>query len=127
MRGAEKEVLPAANRYGLGFLPFFPLYNGLFTGKFSREGGPADSRIMMIRKHLVDNAPWDVIEQYQAFCDERGVTMLEATFAWLLAQPGLTSVIAGATRPEQIVQNAEAASSWKPTADEVATISELFS
>ena len=58
---------------------------------------------MMIRKHLLDNAPWDVIERYQAFCDERGVTMLEATFAWLLAQPGLTSVIAGATKPEQIV------------------------
>ena len=127
VRGAEKEVLPAVNRYGLGFLPFFPLYNGLFTGKFSRQGGPADSRIMMIRRHLADNAPWDVIEQYQAFCDERGVTMLEATFAWLLAQPGLTSVIAGATRPEQIIQNAEAASSWKPTADEVAAISELFS
>ena len=70
---------------------------------------------MMIRKHLADNAPWDVIEQYQAFCDERGVTMLEATFAWLLAQPGLTSVIAGATKPEQIVQNAEAATAWKPT------------
>ena len=127
VRGAEKEVLPAVNRYGLGFLPFFPLYNGLLTGKFSREGGPADSRIMMIRRHLADNAPWDVIEQYQAFCDERGITMLEATFAWLLAQPGLTSVIAGATRPEQIIQNAEAASSWKPTADEVAAISELFS
>ena len=127
VRDAEKEVLPAVNRYGLGFLPFFPLYNGLFTGKFSRQGGPADSRIMMIRRHLVDNDPWDVIEQYQAFCDERGVTMLEATFAWLLAQPGLTSVIAGATRPEQIVQNAEAASSWKPTADEVAAISDLFS
>jgi aryl-alcohol dehydrogenase-like predicted oxidoreductase len=126
VRGAEKEVLPAVNQYGLGFLPFFPLYNGLFTGKFSRQGGPADSRIMMIRKHLADNAPWDVIEQYQAFCDERGVTMLEATFAWLLAQPGLTSVIAGATKPEQIVQNAEAATSWKPSADEVATISELF-
>jgi aryl-alcohol dehydrogenase-like predicted oxidoreductase len=126
VRGAEQEVLPAVNRYGLGFLPFFPLYNGLFTGKFSRQGGPADSRIMMIRRHLADNAPWDVIEQYQAFCDEHGVTMLEATFAWLLAQPGLTSVIAGATRPEQIIQNAEAATSWKPTADEVATISELF-
>ncbi|NEN07392.1 aldo/keto reductase [Diaminobutyricibacter tongyongensis] len=127
VRGAEKEVLPAVNRYGLGFLPYFPLYNGLFTGKFSRQGGPADSRIMRIRRHLADNAPWDVIEQYQAFCDERGVTMLEATFAWLLAQPGLTSVIAGATRPEQIIQNAEAASSWKPTADEVAAISDLFS
>ncbi|MFF1572010.1 aldo/keto reductase [Leifsonia sp. NPDC058292] len=127
VRDAEKEVLPAVNRYGLGFLPFFPLYNGLFTGKFSRDGGPADSRIMMIRKHLLDDAPWDAIERYRAFCDERGVTMLQATFAWLLAQPGLTSVIAGATRPEQIVQNAEAATAWRPTAEEVAEISSLFS
>ncbi|GAA1442346.1 aldo/keto reductase [Leifsonia poae] len=127
VRDAEKEVLPAVNAYGMGFLPYFPLYNGLFTGKFSREGGPSDSRIMMIRKHLVDNAPWDVIEEYQAFCDERGVTMLEATFAWLLAQPGLTSVIAGATKPEQIVQNAEAATSWRATPEEIAAITAIFS
>ncbi len=126
VRDAEDEVLPAVNAYGLGFLPFFPLYNGLFTGKFTREGGPADSRIMMIRRHLVDNAPWDVIERYQVFCDERGVSMLDATFAWLLAQPGLTSVIAGATRPEQIIQNADAATAWKPSAEDVAWISALF-
>lgn len=126
VRDAEDEVLPAVNAYGLGFLPFFPLYNGLFTGKFTREGGPADSRIMMIRRHLADNAPWDVIERYQVFCDERGVSMLDATFAWLLAQPGLTSVIAGATRPEQIVQNADAATAWKPSAEDVAWISALF-
>ena len=126
VRDVEKEVLPAVNEYGLGFLPFFPLYNGLFTGKFSREGGPADSRIMMIRSHLVENAPWDTIERYEAFCAERGIGMLEATFAWLLAQPGLTSVIAGATRPEQIRQNADAASSWTPTTQEIAEISDLF-
>jgi aryl-alcohol dehydrogenase-like predicted oxidoreductase len=126
VRDAEDEVLPAVNAYGLGFLPFFPLYNGLFTGKFSRTGGPADSRIMMIRRNLVDDAPWDVIEQYQEWCDDRGVTMLAATFAWLLAQPGLTSVIAGATRPEQIVQNATAGSSWQPSSDEVDYISHLF-
>lgn len=126
VRNAEKEVLPAVNQYGLGFLPFFPLYNGLFTGKFSREGGPADSRIMMIRPHLLENAPWDTIERYQAFCDERGVTMLAATFAWLLAQPGLTSVIAGATKPEQIAANADAATAWQPSAEDVAWISELF-
>ena len=126
VRNAEKEVLPAVNQYGLGFLPFFPLYNGLFTGKFSREGGPADSRIMMIRPHLLENAPWDTIERYQAFCDERGVTMLAATFAWLLAQPGLTSVIAGATKPEQIAANADAATAWQPSAEDVASISELF-
>jgi aryl-alcohol dehydrogenase-like predicted oxidoreductase len=125
-RDAEREVLPAVNQYGLGFLPFFPLYNGLLTGKFSRDGGPADSRIMMIRKHLADGAPWDVLECYQEFCDQRGVTMLQATFGWLIAQPGLTSVIAGATKPEQIVQNAEAASAWHPSPDELTEISGLF-
>jgi len=127
VRDAEDEVLPAVNAFGLGFLPFFPLYNGLFTGKFSRTGGPADSRIMMIRRHLIDNAPWDAIERYQVFCEERGVSMLAATFAWLLAQPGLTSVIAGATKPEQIRQNADAATAWQPSAEDVAWISDLFS
>jgi aryl-alcohol dehydrogenase-like predicted oxidoreductase len=126
VRGVEDEVLPAVNAYGLGFLPFFPLYNGLFTGKFTRSGGPADSRIMRMRRHLADEAPWDLMEQYEAFCTERGVSMLAATLAWLLAQPGLTSVIAGASKPEQIVQNAEAATKWKPTAADVAWISNLF-
>ncbi len=126
VRDAEDEVLPAVNAYGLGFLPFFPLYNGLFTGKFSRAGGPADSRIMMVRPHLARNAPWDVIEKYEAFCDQRGVTMLAATFAWLLAQPGLTSIIAGATRPEQILQNATEGSAWRPSPEDVVWISDLF-
>ena len=126
VRDVEDEVLPAVNAYGLGFLPFFPLYNGLFTGKFSRAGGPADSRIMMIRPHLVETAPWDLIEKYEAFCDERGVSMLAATFAWLLAQPGVTSVIAGATRPEQIFQNATEGNAWRPSTGDVAWISNLF-
>ena len=125
-RSVEADVLPAVNAYGLGFLPFFPLYNGLFTGKFSRSGGPADSRIMAQRRHLLDDAPWDTIEKYGAFCAERGISMLAATFAWLLAQPGLTSVIAGATRAEQIQQNVGAAREWTPSAAEVAEISELF-
>jgi aryl-alcohol dehydrogenase-like predicted oxidoreductase len=125
-RGVEAEVLPAVNHYGLGFLPFFPLYNGLFTGKFSREGGPADSRIMAIRPHLIETAPWDTIEKYEAFCADRGVSMLAATFSWLLAQPGLTSVIAGVTKAEQIVQNIAAANEWAPPAADIAEISELF-
>jgi 1-deoxyxylulose-5-phosphate synthase len=125
VRGVEAEVLPAVNHFGLGFLPFFPLVNGLLTGKFTRAGGPADSRIMAIRPHVHSEAPWDAIEAYAAFCAEREITMLEATFGWLLAQPGLTSVIAGATRPEQIRQNA-AAGAWVPSADDAATISELF-
>ena len=125
-RGAEHEVLPAVNRYGLGFLPFFPLHNGLFTGKFSREGGPADSRIVRQRPQILADAPWDALDAYQRFCDDRGITMLQATFGWLLAQPGLTSVIAGATSAEQVVANAAAGSAWHPTSDDLAAISDLF-
>lgn len=125
-RDAERELLPTVRRYGLGFLPFFPLYHGLFTGKFTRTERPSDTRIMRQRPHLADTAPWDNIERYEAFCAEHGVTMLSATIGWLLAQPGLTSVIAGATGPEQLRQNAAASREWTPTADELATISEIF-
>jgi len=127
VRDAEKEVLPAVNAFGLGFLPWFPLYNGLFTGKFTRDGGPAQSRIMRTRSHLQKNAPWDTIEAYEKFCAQRGITMLEATFAWLFARPGLTSVIAGATTPEQVAQNAHSATSWKASTADIAEISALFS
>ena len=126
VRGVEREVLPAVRAYGLGFLPYFPLYNGLFTGKFSRDGGPADSRIMHTRPHVLETVPWDAYDRYAEFCVQRDITMLEATFGWLLAQPNLTSVIAGATTPEQIRQNASASVSWSPTAADVLTISELF-
>lgn len=125
-RDAEREVLPAVRAYGLGFLPYFPLYNGLFTGKFSRSGGPADSRIMRQRPHLLEHAPWDVIEQYERMLEGWGVSMLEGTFGWLLAQPSLTSVIAGATTPEQVRQNAVAATAWSPSQEQVSQISELF-
>jgi aryl-alcohol dehydrogenase-like predicted oxidoreductase len=125
-RGVEAEVLPAVRAFGLGFLPYFPLYNGLFTGKFSRSGGPADSRIMRQRPHLLENAPWDVIEQYERMLDGWGVSMLEGTFGWLLAQPALASVIAGATSPEQVRQNVAAVAAWKPTPEQVSEISELF-
>ena len=126
-RSVEAEVLPAVNHFGLGFLPYFPLFNGLLTGKFTREGGPADSRIMAIRPHVHENAPWDTLEAYAAFCAKRDVSMLDATFAWMLAQPGLTSVIAGATRPEQITQNADAATAWLPTPADLDEISSIFS
>lgn len=125
-RGAEREVLPAARRYDLGFLPFFPLHNGLLTGKFSREHAPADTRIMRQRPEVWQNAPWDALEEYAAFCEDRGVTMLEATFGWLLAQKGLASVIAGATSPEQVRSNAAAATAWTPTSDDLAEIDRIF-
>ncbi|CAN5363284.1 aldo/keto reductase [soil metagenome] len=125
-RGAEADVLPAVREHGLGFLPFFPLQNGLLTGKFTRTERPADTRIMRQRPHLAEDAPWDVLEAYASFCAEHGITMLEATFGWMLAQPALTSVIAGTTKPEQLAQNAAAATAWKPTAAETEEISAIF-
>ncbi len=126
-RAAEAEVLPAVRHFGLGFLPYFPLQNGLLTGKFRRDDRPADTRIMRQRRYLVDDAPWDVLDRYRAFAGARGITMLEATFGWLLAQPALSSVIAGATRPAQIRENAAAGAAWRPTDAEAAEISEMFS
>jgi aryl-alcohol dehydrogenase-like predicted oxidoreductase len=125
-RGAETGILPAVVDMGLGFLPWFPLYNGLFTGNFSREGGPADSRIMRIRQHLHAEAPWDAMDAFADFCRERRITMLEATVGWLLAVPGMSSVIAGATTPEQVRENADAAISWSPSPKEFDTIAKLF-
>ena len=125
-REAEVDVLPAVREAGLGFLPYFPLANGLFSGKFSRSDRPADSRIMRIRPHIAENADWDAIEALEAFAAARGITMLDATFGWLLAEPSLSSVIAGATRPEQLRQNAAASTAWTPTPEERDEISNLF-
>ncbi|MBN9181410.1 MAG: aldo/keto reductase, partial [Microbacterium sp.] len=125
-RAAEREVLPAVERFGLGFFPFFPLHNGLLTGKFTRAGGPDDSRIMRQRRHVWEDAPWDALEAFQVFCDERGITMLDATFGWLLSRPALSSVIAGATTPAQVQGNAAAAAAWTPSADDLAAIDLLF-
>jgi 1-deoxyxylulose-5-phosphate synthase len=127
-RGVEAEVLPAVREYGLGFLPFFPLFQGVFTGKYSRKGGgAADGRLTVLRPELLDRVSWDAMDRYQMFCDERGISILEATLGWFLAQSPVTSVIAGATKPEQVQQNVAAGAAWIPTADEVAAISELFS
>ncbi len=125
-RASEREVLPAVERFGLGFFPFFPLHNGLLTGKFSREHAPEDSRIMRQRQHVWQDAPWDALERFQGFCDERGISMLEATFGWLLSVPSLSSVIAGATSPEQVRANAAAATAWTPTPADRAEIDEFF-
>lgn len=125
-RAAEREVLPAVARYDLGFFPFFPLHNGLLTGKFSRDHLVPGSRIQQVRSHVWENAPWDALEAYTAFCEERGLTMLEATFGWLLAQPGVSSVIAGATSPAQIEANAKAGTAWTPGPEELEAIDAFF-
>ncbi|MBN9613115.1 MAG: aldo/keto reductase, partial [Actinobacteria bacterium] len=125
-RETDREVTPAARRLGLGLLPFFPLANGLLTGKFTRDHFPADSRIMRQRPHVAEQADWDALEGYAALCEEWGVTMLEATFGWMLAHEPIASVIAGATRIEQVRQNAEAGERFRPNAEQSARIEALF-
>jgi len=126
VRDAEVDGrLAAAIEGGQAYLPFFPLHNGLFTGKFTRTERPAGTRIAQIRPHLADEADWDAMEAYQELCDGWRLTMLEATFGWFLANPAIASVIAGATRPEQVTANG-AAADVKLSSAQVAEIEVLF-
>jgi aryl-alcohol dehydrogenase-like predicted oxidoreductase len=125
-RAAEEEVLPAVRRFGLGFLPYFPFVNGLLTGKFTRSEAPADSRIVRQRPYILEQAPWDSIEALSALAAKRGSTLLQITVAWFLGRHEVSSVIAGATRPEQVRQNAAAADTDSLTAEESAEVDSLF-
>jgi 1-deoxyxylulose-5-phosphate synthase len=124
-RDVEREVLPVVLETGIGFLPYFPLGNGLLTGKYSRGTGPADARLTALKPQLLEETDWARMEQYERIVASTGRTMLEVTFQWLLAQPAVTSVIAGATKAEQVVQNA-AAGEGELDAATVEEISALF-
>ncbi|MET8087780.1 aldo/keto reductase [Micromonospora sp. NPDC005194] len=123
-RSAEAEVIPACERFGLGMLPFFPLANGLLTGKYKRGGQPpAGSRLSGGGRYAdrLAAADWDTIEAIEAYAAERGLTMLQVAIGGLAAQPAVTSVIAGATTPEQVYANA-AAGTWEPSDDDLAAL-----
>ncbi|WP_426999029.1 aldo/keto reductase [Pseudarthrobacter sp. N5] len=124
-RRAELEVTPAAEAYGLGVLPYFPLANGLLTGKYAPNKAPEGSRLSHTRTNLVHNADWGQLARFSAFAAERDLSEIQVAFSWLAAQPSVSSVIAGATRPGQIRQNAEAAA-WVPTPEERAELDEIF-
>jgi aryl-alcohol dehydrogenase-like predicted oxidoreductase len=124
-RRAELEVIPAAEAYGIGLLPYFPLANGLLTGKYSRDTAPAGSRLSHTRTNLVHDADWDQLEKFSAFAAERNLSEIQVAFSWLAAQPSVSSVIAGATRPDQIRKNATAVS-WIPDAEELAELDSIF-
>jgi aryl-alcohol dehydrogenase-like predicted oxidoreductase len=125
-RDIEKELVPAARRFDVGILPFFPLANGLLTGKYTRVDAPTGSRLRDLKPHLLESAPWDALEQLQAFADHRDLRMLDVAFGWLLAQPQVASVIAGATTPQQVTANVEAASAFAPTAQDLAELDRIF-
>ncbi|MBN9594799.1 MAG: aldo/keto reductase [Afipia sp.] len=125
VRDNERDLFPAAQAYNLGILPFFPLASGLLTGKYKRgAAAPADTRfakMQYLSDRYMTEANFDLVQKLQDFVNARGRTMLELAFSWLAARPQVSSVIAGATRVEQIEQNVKAIG-WKLTADEMAEI-----
>jgi aryl-alcohol dehydrogenase-like predicted oxidoreductase len=124
-RGDEKEVIPACEQLGVGYMPFFPLASGLLTGKYDRNSPPPEgTRLQRWNSRMggmlnADN--FDVIEALTAWAEQRGHTLLDLAFAWLLAKQTVTSVIAGATKASQVSANA-AAGQWRLSPEEVAEV-----
>jgi aryl-alcohol dehydrogenase-like predicted oxidoreductase len=124
-RGAEAEVVPAARHFGLGVLPYYPLANGLLTGKVRRGQAPPDGSRLAGRQGYITDEKLDRVEALISWAADRGLTVLDVAIGGLAAQPGCSSVIAGATSPEQVKANA-AAAGWEPSAEELAEINALI-
>jgi aryl-alcohol dehydrogenase-like predicted oxidoreductase len=128
VRGIEKDLLPAAEEYNLGLLPFFPLASGLLTGKYRRNVAlPAGTRLASTQRladRYLTERNWEIAERLGDFAQSHGHTLLELAFSWLLAQRPVSSVIAGATKPEQLEQNV-GAGEWGLSAEELAEIDRL--
>jgi aryl-alcohol dehydrogenase-like predicted oxidoreductase len=120
-REAEDEVLPACKRLGIGFLPYFPLASGLLTGKYRRGEEATEGRLA---GREIPEHRWDRAEALQRYADERGIPLLDVAVGGLLAMPAVSSVIAGATKPEQVRANV-AAAAWEPSADDVEALRAL--
>ena len=125
-RAAEEELIPALEHVGMSLIAYFPLAYGLLTGKYRRgEQAPQGSRLEAENQaHRLANADWDRIETLQAFADERGIGLLDVALGGLAAMPAVGSVIAGATRPEQVASNVRAGL-WQPSADDLAALAEV--
>jgi aryl-alcohol dehydrogenase-like predicted oxidoreductase len=128
VRGVERELLPAMQKFGLGMLPYFPLASGLLTGKYARNKPVPENTRFQALKGLADRylteSNWKIVEGLENFCAKRGHILLELAFRWLLGRPTVASVIAGATTPEQVEQNARAAGGVL-TPEELAEIDEI--
>jgi aryl-alcohol dehydrogenase-like predicted oxidoreductase len=124
-RDVERELVPACLAHGVGVLPYFPLANGLLTGKYRRgEPAPEGSRLADRPDRLTQSA-FDTIEALEKYAAERGRTLLDVAIGGLAARPAVGSVIAGATRPEQIVANV-AAGAWQPTDSDLTALDEIL-
>ncbi len=126
-RSVEREVIPACRHFGVGMLPYFPLASGLLTGKYRRgQEAPAGSRLSSsgAAARFLSDARFDVAEALERFATERNITLLDVAIGGLAAQPQVASVIAGATKPEQIAANVKAGE-WKPTPEDLEEIDQL--
>jgi len=123
-RGAEAEVVPAARHFGLGVLPYFPLANGLLTGKVRKGQAPPPGSRLAGRPGYLTESKLDRVEALIAWAAGRGRTVLEVAVGALAAQPGCASVIAGATSPEQVKANA-AAADWTPSPADLAELDQI--
>ena len=125
-RTAEEELVPALSHLGMGLIAYFPLAYGLLTGKYRRgEAAPQGSRLDAdSQAHRLANADWDRIEALHAFAEQRAVSILDVALGGLAAQRSVSSVIAGATRPEQVRANVRAGL-WRPTGDDLEALAEV--
>jgi aryl-alcohol dehydrogenase-like predicted oxidoreductase len=127
-RDHQKELIPALAAHGLGFVPYYPLAGGALTGKYRKdeplpEGGRL-SRGKRYSDRFFSDRRAEIVEGLIAFAEARGHSLLELAMSWLAAQPQIGSIIAGATRPEQLEDNAKAAG-WKLTAEELEEIDKI--
>jgi aryl-alcohol dehydrogenase-like predicted oxidoreductase len=123
-RGIEAELVPACEHVGVGVLPFFPLANGMLTGKYTRGTAPGEGTRLASRPDYLTDERFDTVEKLQAFAAERGIGLLDLAIGGLAAQPAVASVIAGATSGEQVRANA-AAGLWEPDESELAALDEI--
>ncbi|MCL2395387.1 MAG: aldo/keto reductase [Acidimicrobiaceae bacterium] len=121
-RDAEKELLPAADTFGIGVLPFFPLANGLLTGKYGRDQERPTGTRMDGRE--ITEATYDRIEALADFAKQRGHTLLELAISGLASRPPVSSVIAGATKAEQVIANAKSGD-WQLSESELEELAKL--
>jgi aryl-alcohol dehydrogenase-like predicted oxidoreductase len=127
-RRLDCEMIPMLQAYGLGLIPFAPLANGLLTGKYTRNAPlPEGARLSYMQRsaaRYLTEENWAIVERLERFAAERGHTLLELAVSWLARRPQVASVIAGATRPEQVEQNVGAAG-WALTEAEMQEIDRL--
>jgi aryl-alcohol dehydrogenase-like predicted oxidoreductase len=128
-RGAERELIPAMQAHGLGLLPYYPLASGLLTGKHRADqstfAGTRFATTQVFKDMFVKETNWAKVETLRGFADRHGRSLLELAMSWLAARPTVSSIIAGATRPEQIEANVKA-TFWKLTAEELSEIDKLL-